>query len=80
MRQIERERDRERIIPKLIYNPFTKTDVSPIFRNNGNGHRGNGGISDNESDDDGEEGDYTVYECPGLAPVNTYCPFKQFLT
>ncbi len=24
--------------------------------------------SDNESDD-GEEGDYTVYECPGLAPV-----------
>lgn len=22
-----------------------------------------------ESDDDNEEGDYTVYECPGLAPV-----------
>jgi hypothetical protein len=26
-------------------------------------------VSDNESDDDAEEGDYTVYECPGLAPV-----------
>ena len=23
-----------------------------------------------ESDDDNEEGDYTVYECPGLAPVS----------
>ena len=30
---------------------------------------GNGGGSDCESDD-GEEGDYTVYECPGLAPVS----------
>ncbi len=27
--------------------------------------------SDCESDD-GEEGDYTVYECPGLAPVNYF--------
>lgn len=25
-------------------------------------------MSDNESED-GEDGDYTVYECPGLAPV-----------
>jgi len=30
--------------------------------------RRNGNVSDNESDD-GEEGDYTVYECPGLAPT-----------
>lgn len=43
--------------------------IDLISRSNGNGHRGNGGISDNESDDDAEEGDYTVYECPGLAPV-----------
>jgi len=28
---------------------------------------GNGNIS--ESEDEGEEGDYTVYECPGLAPT-----------
>ncbi|KAH8290675.1 hypothetical protein KR054_004855 [Drosophila jambulina] len=26
-------------------------------------------LSDVESDDDNEEGDYTVYECPGLAPT-----------
>ncbi|XP_037956799.1 protein cab-1-like isoform X2 [Teleopsis dalmanni] len=31
---------------------------------------GNCGLSDVESDDDNdEEGDYTVYECPGLAPT-----------
>ena len=36
--------------------------IDLISRSNGNGHRGNGGISDNESDDDAEEGDYTVYE------------------
>lgn len=27
-------------------------------------------MSDVESDDENEEGDYTVYECPGLAPVS----------
>ena len=25
--------------------------------------------SDVDSDEENEEGDYTVYECPGLAPV-----------
>ncbi|XP_034477679.1 uncharacterized protein LOC117784135 [Drosophila innubila] len=30
---------------------------------------GSCGLSDVESDDDNEEGDYTVYECPGLAPT-----------
>lgn len=25
-----------------------------------------------ESEDDNEEGDYTVYECPGLAPVSSF--------
>lgn len=29
----------------------------------------NGSLSDVESDDENEEGDYTVYECPGFAPV-----------
>ncbi|KAK6628689.1 hypothetical protein RUM43_002504 [Polyplax serrata] len=28
-----------------------------------------GWISDAESEDENEEGDYTVYECPGLAPT-----------
>lgn len=27
--------------------------------------------SEEESDEENEEGDYTVYECPGLAPVST---------
>ena len=26
--------------------------------------------SDEDSDEENEEGDYTVYECPGLAPVS----------
>lgn len=30
-----------------------------------------GSNSGGESDEDNEEGDYTVYECPGLAPVIT---------
>ena len=38
--------------------------------------RNGGNIS--ESEDEGEEGDYTVYECPGLAPVLPY--FHSFLT
>ncbi|CAH1180306.1 unnamed protein product [Phaedon cochleariae] len=29
----------------------------------------NGSVSDGESDEENEEGDYTVYECPGLAPT-----------
>lgn len=33
------------------------------------GDRQGSGGSDVESDDDNEDGDYTVYECPGLAPV-----------
>lgn len=31
-------------------------------------------MTDNESED-GEDGDYTVYECPGLAPVINYTIF-----
>ena len=44
--------------------------TSLIFSNAGN-ERQNGAVSDNESED-GEEGDYTVYECPGLAPVRYF--------
>ena len=29
--------------------------------------------SEDESEEENEEGDYTVYECPGLAPVS-YLP------
>lgn len=37
----------------------------------------NGSISDIETDEENEEGDYTVYECPGLAPVNSYFLFHS---
>jgi hypothetical protein len=33
------------------------------------GERPGSGGSDVESEEDDEEGDYTVYECPGLAPA-----------
>ena len=33
--------------------------------------------SDVDSDEENEEGDYTVYECPGLAPV-TISPLAWF--
>lgn len=39
------------------------------MENRANNER-NGSLSDVESDDENEEGDYTVYECPGLAPVS----------
>lgn len=39
------------------------------MENQNNGER-NGSLSDIETDDENEEGDYTVYECPGLAPVS----------
>uniref|UniRef100_U5EQ86 Putative neural proliferation differentiation and control protein n=1 Tax=Corethrella appendiculata TaxID=1370023 RepID=U5EQ86_9DIPT len=38
------------------------------MENHSNGEK-NGTLSDVESDDENEEGDYTVYECPGLAPT-----------
>lgn len=38
---------------------------------NQNSGEQNGSLSDIETDEENEEGDYTVYECPGLAPVNT---------
>ena len=45
-------------------------NLTSFFSNAGN-ERQNGAVSDNESED-GEEGDYTVYECPGLAPVRYF--------
>ncbi len=45
--------------------PFSASDSASK-----RGMNGAAGGSDIESDD-GEEADYTVYECPGLAPVRT---------
>ena len=52
-------------VPWEVY----KVKATKIFCSNNGPDRRNGGVSDNESED-GEEGDYTVYECPGLAPVS----------
>lgn len=46
------------------------------MENQTNGER-NGSLSDVETDEENEEGDYTVYECPGLAPVCIF-PFFTF--
>lgn len=35
--------------------------------------------SDDESEEDNVEGDYTVYECPGLAPVRFFFFLLNFL-
>lgn len=44
-----------------------------MFYRNSSGKEGRcGSITDPDSDDDNEEGDYTVYECPGLAPVSYF--------
>lgn len=40
-----------------------------IAMENQNSGDQNGSLSDIETDEENEEGDYTVYECPGLAPV-----------
>lgn len=44
-----------------------------IAMENQNSGDQNGSLSDIETDEENEEGDYTVYECPGLAPVRIYC-------
>jgi hypothetical protein len=36
--------------------------------------------SDEDSEEENEEGDYTVYECPGLAPVSTPVTSTQSTT
>ena len=37
------------------------------------------GESDDDDDDGEDEGDYTVYECPGLAPVSFYLQHQCLL-
>lgn len=32
----------------------------------------NGSVSDPESEEENQEGDYTVYECPGFATVSDF--------
>lgn len=49
----------------------TEVNLRCSFRANGEmKHDG----SDEDSEEENEEGDYTVYECPGLAPVRRVPP------
>ena len=41
---------------KIFYRPSSNRDPTSV--------------SEADSDEENEEGDYTVYECPGLAPVS----------
>jgi hypothetical protein len=45
------------------------TEMYKFYSRVANDRRGS--MSEAESDEENEEGDYTVYECPGLAPVST---------
>merc|ERR1712061_826283 len=54
---------------QLYHYQHQKQQMIAFDSNGGNDSR-NGTVSDNESD--GEEGDYTVYECPGLAPLEKW--------
>lgn len=47
-----------------------------MLRNN---HQGHGPQSDSEEEED-EEGNYTVYECPGLASVSLVKILSLFLS
>lgn len=47
-----------------------------IFSRSAGGDR-HGSVSEAESEEENEEGDYTVYECPGLAPVSEKFPVIQ---
>jgi len=51
-------------------------NVRAIYRNSSVKESRCGSVTDPDSDDDNEEGDYTVYECPGLAPVRVYLLFS----
>lgn len=39
----------------------------------------NGSVSDPESEEENEEGDYTVYECPGFATVSIVTFLNPYL-
>ena len=58
-------------LPELCLDNFKYLRSVSVFNSSHqtNANRGGGLASDDESDE-GEEGDYTVYECPGLATVS----------
>uniref|UniRef100_T1HA33 Neural proliferation differentiation and control protein n=1 Tax=Rhodnius prolixus TaxID=13249 RepID=T1HA33_RHOPR len=53
---------------QMYHYQLTKQQIIAMERLLSRGER-RGSISEADSDDENEEGDYTVYECPGLAPT-----------
>lgn len=61
---------------QMYHYQHQKQQIIAMEHRAANEHR-NGSLTDVESDEENEEGDYTVYECPGLAPVsNIYIIFS----
>lgn len=56
---------------QMYHYQHQKQQIIAMENRSNNGDR-NASLTDVESDDENEEGDYTVYECPGLAPVCIY--------
>uniref|UniRef100_A0A146ME08 Neural proliferation differentiation and control protein 1 n=2 Tax=Lygus hesperus TaxID=30085 RepID=A0A146ME08_LYGHE len=54
---------------QMYHYQLTKQQIIAMESNRGTAGERRGSISEADSDDDNEEGDYTVYECPGLAPT-----------
>ncbi len=57
-----------------------KQQMAALQKTTMEGDRQGSAGSDVESEDDNEEGDYTVYECPGLAPVRACVSPAQGVT
>lgn len=53
---------------QMYHYQHQKNLITNSMENQNSGEQ-NGSLSDIETDEENEEGDYTVYECPGLAPV-----------
>ncbi|XP_050548709.1 uncharacterized protein LOC126910302 isoform X2 [Daktulosphaira vitifoliae] len=54
---------------QMYHYQHQKQQIIAMESNNAVKDARSGSITDPDSDDDNEEGDYTVYECPGLAPA-----------
>lgn len=61
---------------QMYHYQHQKSQIIAMEHQAANEHR-NGSLTDVESDEENEEGDYTVYECPGLAPVSLCAEIKE---
>lgn len=55
------------LLPRSVSSLIIHRYFTYFFRTNGDRQIS---TSDLDSEEENEEGDYTVYECPGLAPVS----------